>query len=137
MVTTARVRRPRIFYGWYVLGVAMLAAFLGAGSSQLFMSIMVKPMTEEFGWSRTATTGAVTMGTIVAGLMAPVFGRLADRFGPRLLMTLGALLLGGTYLGLGHVDALWQLYAVYVVARGLTAPMLTGVVPMTAATNWF
>jgi MFS transporter, OFA family, oxalate/formate antiporter len=137
MVTTPPTRAPRIFYGWYVLGVAMLAAFLAAGSSQLFMSIMLKPMTDEFGWSRTATTGAITLGTIVAGLVAPGFGRLADRHGPRVLMTLGALLLGGAYLALAHLGELWQFYAVYVAARGLTSPMLTGVVPMTAATNWF
>ncbi len=137
MVTTERARQPRVFYGWYILGVAMLAAFLAAGSSQLFMSIMLKPITDEFGWSRTATTGAITLGTIVAGLVAPLFGRLADRYGPRLLMTAGALLLAGSYLALAHLGELWQFYAVYVTARGLTTPMLTGVVPMTAATNWF
>jgi MFS transporter, OFA family, oxalate/formate antiporter len=138
MVTSERTRQaPRIFYGWYILGVGMLAAFLAAGSSQLFMSIMLKPMTDEFGWSRSATTGAITLGTILAGLVAPVFGRLADRYGPRALMTLGALLLGGAYLALAHVGELWQFYVVYVAARGLTTPMLTGVVPMTAATNWF
>src|SRR5581483_11259009 len=104
---------------------------------QLFMSIMLKPITDEFGWSRTATTGAITLGTILAGLVAPLFGRLADRYGPRLLMTAGALLLGGSYLALAHLGELWQFYAVYVTARGLTTPMLTGVVPMTAATNWF
>ncbi|HLH21859.1 MAG TPA: MFS transporter [Chloroflexota bacterium] len=137
MVTTEQARRPRVFYGWYILGVAMLAAFLAAGSSQLFMSIMLKPMTDDFGWSRTATTGAITLGTILAGLVAPVFGRLADRHGPRLLMTLGALLLAGSYFALAQLGELWQFYAVYVTARGLTTPMLTGVVPMTAATNWF
>ena len=138
MVTTERARqRPRIFYGWYILGVAMLAAFLAAGISQLFMSIMLKPITDEFGWSRTATTGAITLGTIVSGLAAAPFGRLADRYGPRVLMTLCALLLAAAYLGLAHVGALWQFYVVYVAARGLITPMLMGVVPMTAATNWF
>jgi MFS family permease len=138
MVTSERARpRPRIFYGWYVLGVAMLAAFLAAGISQLFMSIMLKPITDDFGWSRTATTGAITLGTILAGLAAPLFGHLADRYGPRVLMTLGALLLGAAYWALGHVGALWQFYVVYVAARGLITPMLMGVVPMTAATNWF
>src|SRR5215210_275609 len=138
MVASERTRQgPRVFYGWYVLSVAMLAAFLAAGSSQLFMSIMLKPMTDEFGWSRTATTGAITIGTILAGLVAPVFGRLVDRYGPRALMTAGALLLGGAYLALAHLSTLWQFYVVYVAARGLTTPMLTGVVPMTAATNWF
>ncbi|HEY7060863.1 MAG TPA: MFS transporter [Chloroflexota bacterium] len=138
MVATERPRAARKrFHGWYVLGVAMLAAFLGAGISQLFMSIMVKPLTAEFGWSRTATTGAVTLGTILAGLMAPVFGHLADRYGPRVLMTLGALLLVAAYVGLSQVSELWHLYAIYVPARGLTTPLLMGVVPQTAATNWF
>src|SRR3954470_24633105 len=91
-VVTEQARRPtKVFYGWYVLGITMLSAFLAAGTSQLFMSIMLKPMTDDFGWSRSATTGAITVGTILGGLVSPVFGRLADRYGPRVLMTLGAL----------------------------------------------
>jgi hypothetical protein len=41
---------PRIFYGWYILGVAMLGAFLAAGTSQLFLSIMLKPLADDLGW---------------------------------------------------------------------------------------
>ena len=137
MVTEPPGRTGKVFYGWYILGVLMLGAFLAAGSSQLFMSIMLKPLTDEFGWSRGAMTGAITTGTILAGLLAPVFGRLADRHGPRLLMTLGALLLAAAYLALARLTELWQFYLVYVTARSLTSPTLSGVVPMTAATNWF
>lgn len=137
MTAPPLARRPRIFYGWYVVGVASLGAFLGAGSSQLFMSIMLKPMTEDLGWSRTATTGAITIGTILGGLLSPFVGRLADRLGPRLLTTLGALVLTATYLGLASLTDLWQFYVVYVTGRGLTSSLVSGVVPFTAAANWF
>jgi hypothetical protein len=36
-------KRPKIFYGWYVLGIGMLGVSMAAGTSQLFMSIMLKP----------------------------------------------------------------------------------------------
>jgi MFS family permease len=127
----------RIFYGWYILGVAMLGAFLAAGTSQLFMSIMLKPLAEELGWNRTATTVAITIGTVLGGLLSPFLGRLADRYGPRLLSTLGALILTATYFGLAGMTELWEFYVVYIVGRGLTASMLSGVVPCTAAANWF
>ncbi len=137
MTVPALRYRPRVFYGWYVVAVASLGAFLGAGASQLLMSIMLKPMTEELGWSRTATTGAITIGTIVGGLLSPFVGRLADRLGPRLLTTAGALILTATYLGLAGATELWQFYVVYITGRGLTASLISGVVPFTAAANWF
>jgi MFS family permease len=130
-------RPPRVFYGWYILGVAMLGAFLAAGTSQLFMSIMLKPLADDLGWSRTATTVAITIGTILGGLLSPFVGRLADRYGPRLLSTLGALILTATYFSLAGMTELWQFYVIYIVGRGLTTSMLSGVVPSTAAANWF
>jgi OFA family oxalate/formate antiporter-like MFS transporter len=126
-----------MFYGWYILAISMLGAFLSAGASQLFMSIMLKPITEELGWSRTVTTGAITVGSILGGLLSPLIGPLADRYGPRPLATLGALGLVGLYFALASLAELWQFYAVYVLGRALTAATLAGVVPMTAATNWF
>ena len=65
--------QSRIFYGWYILAIGMLGAVLAAGTSQVFMSIMLKPLTAEFGWNRTAATGAITTGTIVAGLLSYPF----------------------------------------------------------------
>ena len=130
-------KQPRIFYGWYILAVGMVGALMTSGSSQLFMSIMLKPLTTEFGWSRTAATGAITTGTIMAGLFSYPFGKLADRYGPRLLTSVGALLTAGTYAAIASFSNLWQFYAVYVIGRVIATNTVSGVVPKTAAVNWF
>ncbi|MBI4494003.1 MAG: MFS transporter [Chloroflexi bacterium] len=130
-------RRPRIYYGWYILGVVMLDSFLSAGLSQLFMSIMLKPMTEEMGWSRTATTGAITIGTLTAGLLSPLLGRLADRYGPRLLTTVGTLVTAGMFFLLASLAEQWQFYLGYIVGRSIALGTLSGVVAQTAVANWF
>jgi MFS family permease len=98
--------RPRVYYGWYVLGVTMLGAFLAAGTSQLFMSVMLKPLAEDFGQSRSAIAGIATVGSTCAGLLSPLVGWLADRYGPRPLATAGAVVLGGLFLLLATVTEL-------------------------------
>ena len=128
---------PKLFYGWYVLAIGMFGAFMGAGTSQVFMSTMLKPLTGEFGWSRTTATGAITAGTLLAGLFSFLFGRLADRYGPRLLTSLGALVATCTYLAMTTFTTLWQFYVIIVIARVVTANTLSSVVPQTAVVNWF
>ncbi len=130
-------KKAKIFYGWYVLAVGMVGAFMAAGTSQLFMSIMIKPFIKEFGWSRTAATGAITAGTIMAGLLSLPFGKLADRYGPRWLTSLGALVAAGAYFGFTQFVDLWQFYVVYLIARVVSTNTLSIITPQTAAVNWF
>jgi MFS family permease len=127
----------RVYYGWYVLAVVALGAFLSASTAQLFMSTMLLPMSEELGWSRTAATGAVTAGTLAGGALSPWVGRLVDRYGPRPLTAIGALVVAAAQFLLAALDQLWQLYATYIVGRAVASTTLAGVVPSTAATNWF
>ncbi len=129
--------KPKIFYGWYVLAIGMFGAFIGAGTAQLFMSTMLKPLTEEFGWSRTIATGAITTGTILAGLFSFPFGKLADRYGPRLLTSLGALVSACMYIAMTKFATLWEFYVIFVIARVVTANTLSSIVPQTAVVNWF
>ncbi|MBI4494975.1 MAG: MFS transporter [Chloroflexi bacterium] len=131
------VHRLPFFYGWLIVGIAMLAAGLGAGVNNVSMGVVLKPLSDELGWSRSLTTGAISAGTIVGGILAPLFGRLADRIGPRLLLPAGAAIVGTLALVLSRVVEPWQFYATYVPARALGQTLLFGVVSMTAATNWF
>ena len=125
------------FYGWIIVGIAMLAGFLGSGVSNVTMAVALKPITEDLGWSRTLTSSAITIGSVAGGLLAPLIGPLADRLGPRILLPFGAALVGTFVMCLSLTYEPWQFYATFVPARGLAETLLTGVVPMTAVTNWF
>jgi MFS family permease len=125
------------YYGWAVLGMMMVAGAIAAGSTQPFMAVMLRPMTEEFGWSRTEATTAISLGTIGTGFASPFVGRLADRFGPRLLVPAGGVLLSVAFFAIAGVGALWQFYAAYILARSIASPCLSGVGAQTTMVNWF
>jgi sugar phosphate permease len=115
----------------------MLAGALAAGSTQPFMAIMLRPMTEEFGWSRTEATTAISLGTIGTGFASPFIGRLADRLGPRFLVPVGGALLSVAFFMIAGVSALWQFYIAYILARSIASPCLSGVGAQTMVVNWF
>jgi sugar phosphate permease len=128
---------PPFFYGWIIVGIAMLAGFLGSGVSNVTMAVALKPITEDLGWSRTLASSAITLGSVAGGLLAPLIGPLADRLGPRILVSVGAALVGTFVMCLSLTHEPWQFYATFVPGRAFAETLLTGVVPMTAVTNWF
>ena len=131
------LRRLPFFYGWVIVGLAMLSAFLAAGMNNVSMSVVFKPLSDDLGWSRTLMAGAIAVGSIVGGFLGPWAGGLADRFGPRLLLPLGALVAGAAFGLIGLIEEPWQFYALYVPARAISETTLLGVVPLTAVANWF
>jgi len=60
------LRRP--FYGWIIVGVSFLIGFTESGVFQNILSIFMKPMVDEFGWSRASVTGAIAFGSLSGGL---------------------------------------------------------------------
>ena len=133
--TTAK--RPRIFYGWYVMAIVVAVGFMGSGTSQVFFGLMLKPITEDLDFSRTTVATAVTIGSLVGAFAQPLSGILADRYGPRVITTLGLVALAVAYFVLSGIDSVWHVFVGYLLGRGITQASLTGVVARTAAVNWF
>ena len=107
-------KQPRVYYGWIVLAVAMIAGSFSTGVGSWGAGVFVKPMTEALGWSRTSYFGALTIRSLVAGALAPFIGPLQDtRTGPRRLMLLSAFLLGGSLIGIHYVQNIWQFYFLF------------------------
>ena len=131
--------RPRtpFFYGWLVLGTAALGAFAAAGVTQVVLGGIQSLIFEDMGWDRSTIAYGVTIGTWGSGLLTPLFGRLADRHGPRGLMPVGLVVVGVSLFGLAGIRAVWHFYVAYIIARSIANPILIGVVPRTAVVNFF
>jgi len=125
------------FYGWVIVAVCFVSTFCSGATSQLFTAVMVVPITEELGWSRTEMAGALTLGVFATTALDVVLGPLADRYGPRAIVSLGALVVVAGFLAMAMMQELWHFYAAYVLGRGVAQAAMSGVVTSTAVTNWF
>jgi MFS family permease len=125
------------FYGWLIVAITMVAGFLAAGVSNITMAVVLKPISEDLGWSRALTAAAITLGAFLGGLLSPLFGPIADRLGPRLLLPAGAALVGLLAFGVSLSTEPWQFYVTFVPARALTEFLLCGMIAFTTAANWF
>jgi len=125
------------FYGWVIVVIVVLAGVLAAGVSNITMAVMLKPISDDLGWTRSLTAAALTMGALCGGALSPLFGPLADRMGPRFLLPAGGALVGLLAIGVSLSTEPWQFYATFVPARALTEFLLCGMIAFTAVANWF
>jgi MFS family permease len=114
-MTSAPVPRLRLFYGWWVVIAGALAHAVSTGLGYFGLSAYFPSLEREFGWSRTAISGAFSLARIESGLLGPAEGFLTDRLGPRRVILIGLTLSVSGYLCLSLVNSLPMLYAVIVL----------------------
>ena len=110
---------------------------MAASSGAVFsFSVFFAPLQQEFGWTRAVTSAAFSLHMIVQGFLAIGVGRLNDRFGPRVIVTVCGLLMGLGFVLISRISAVWQLYLIYAVLIG--AGVSGGSVPlMSTVARWF
>jgi len=125
----------KLSYGW-VVAIAGCIIIAAAQNTQYAFGVFLKPLINQFGWSRTAISGCVTIRSILGGTMSPISGALSDRYGPKKLIFVGVLIVGLSYLWASRLSSLWELYLTLGVLTGLgTGSLLTPLVA--TATRWF
>src|SRR3546814_2402630 len=93
-IPAALAGRLPFYYGWVILACVCCAGFARQGPAVATLSIFVEPMSSEFGWSRTALSGAVSLGGLLAALTSPYLGGVLDRHGARLMLGAAVLVTG-------------------------------------------
>ena len=112
--------------------VAMCAVYGVAYSFGAFF----KPMLAEFGARRGATSAMFSITVLVWASLGPVTGHLSDRFGPRVVVATGALVMGAGLALTSMIDRLWLGYLTY--GLGVGAGVACAYVPMVAVVGgWF
>ncbi len=132
-LTTAK--KPGFFYGYVIVLIGFFTMLLMFGTFYSF-GVFFKPLSTEFGWTRATTSGAYSLAMFLSGLLAIVMGKLTDRFGPRIVMTLCGFLFGLGLLLMSQVSTVWQLYLFYgvVVGVGLSGGFVP---PLSTVARWF
>lgn len=130
------MRKRRFFYGWRVVAVAFVANFMATGSGFYVFNALMNPLCEQRGWTRTELNAAPAIGLVLGILTTPLFGTLAVRLGPRILMTAGALVSGFSFCSMGAAARIGHFYLLFgLVSFGNAA--MSGIVANTAVSNWF
>lgn len=82
--------RAGIFYGYVIVAACCFSTAPIFGVHHAF-GVLFKPLSASFGWTRSITAGALSLVWIVQGALSIVMGGLNDRFGPRMVLTIGSL----------------------------------------------
>ena len=131
---TIASNKHTFFYGYIVVAAGIFIMTLAWGTNRTF-GVFLKPMLEEFGWSRANISGAFTLAMLTMGFASFLAGRTTDRFGPRIVVINCGLFLGIGYLLCSRITCAWQFYVFYGLMTGtgmaVTAPL------MSLVARWF
>jgi MFS family permease len=122
-------------YGWVVVAVSATVNSL-AWSVRSTFALFYVALLEEFGWRRGDAALGYSLSWLLLLLFSPLFGRLSDRWGARVVVPFGGLLLASALALTGQANTLWQYYVTFGV---LGAAGIAGLqTPATALVNrWF
>jgi MFS family permease len=99
---------------WLALLVGVLAVSAHSASS-LAVSVLMKSMIDEFGWTRAQFASAMTVRIAAITLMMPFAGQLADKLGARTVLAGGALIVGGSLLALTEMHSLAEYWGISLI----------------------
>lgn len=129
--------QPRkLFYGWWIVGAGLVSMMLSSGLFFNGFGFYFEPIRSQFGWSRTAISGAISLSRLESGLLGPFEGYLIQRFEPRNVMLVGFIIFAAGFVILSLVSHIATFYAaVLIMALGSGLAGFAAVVA--AINNWF
>jgi MFS family permease len=122
-------------YRWVIIGAGALMTCVALGA-MFSLAIFLEPMSTATGWSRAGLSSAMTLNFLMMGLGNFAWGAASDRFGTRIVVLIGAVLLGLALTLASRATSLLEFQLTYGILVGLAAS--TFFAPMiAAATAWF
>lgn len=129
------MKRPRLFYGYVIAASGFCIQAIGIGTS-ISYGVFFMPILTDFDWSRATLSGAHSLALLVMGSLGILDGRLNDRYGPRVVMTVTGVFFGLGLLLMSGLNTVWQLYMFYGVVFGIGLSSID-VIPNTTTARWF
>jgi Sugar phosphate permease len=122
-------------YRWVMVAVGGLMGCVAVGS-MFSLAVFLGPIAEATGWSRAAISSAMTLDFLVMGIAGFAWGALSDRFGVRVVVFAGSVLLGAGLVIASRATSLLTFQLGYGILVGLSAGAFFAPV-IAAVTAWF
>jgi MFS transporter, OFA family, oxalate/formate antiporter len=120
---------------WIQLGLGLIC-MMAISSPQYVWTLFTKPLSGALGVSPAALQVTFSLLIVLQTFFSPFQGYLVDRFGPRRLITIGAVLTGLSWVLAAQAGSLAMLYLTYGIIGGLgTGIVYVGVVGQMV--GWF
>lgn len=110
-LTFSSWRHP--YYGWYIVGACNFIAMMTWGVGIFNQGVFLGYFVEQYGWLRSTLSIGPTLFHLWGGVMGIIVGRLLDQRGPRPVLLLGAVMMGGGAMALGLVRQPWHTYPAF------------------------
>jgi sugar phosphate permease len=123
-------------YGWVVVALTFLTMLVAAGIRSM-PGILMMPLEDEFGWSRSGISSVVSVGIFLYGLTGPFSASLLQKFGVRRVTVIALAVLGASLALTPFMRTLWQFDLLWGLVSGLATGMMANVLGVTVANNWF
>jgi MFS family permease len=122
-------------YRWVIVAIGALMTCVAIGA-MFSLAVFLDPLATDTGWSRAGISSAMTLNFIIMGLGAFGWGWISDRYGTRIVVLIGAVLLGLALVLASQAQSLLVFQLTYGIIVGLSASAFFA--PMIAAvTGWF
>jgi MFS family permease len=123
MLTNAAATAREEWRSGWTLVLTSFVGFLYFSAMFSSMSVLMGPITEEFGWSRTLVSAGTSISSVTTAVLSPFFGILIDRYGTRRLALPGLVITAFALSAMGLANgsavqwlALWAIYAVITLS---------------------
>jgi MFS family permease len=111
-------RHQSLAHGGLVVLSGFLTLALMYGTLYSF-GVFLKPLHDELGFQQKALSGAYSLCFLLSGVLAMLMGQLNDKFGPRVVVSSCALLIGAGWVLSSRAGTLWEFYLYYGVLLGV------------------
>lgn len=131
-------KKPKIFYGWYIVLASVLSNALLSGIVWGGFGAFIIPIETTFGWSRSAISGAMALRQLESGILAPFVGWVVDKFGGRLVIIGGAITTGLGLMALGWFSVgIISFYFFFIIVAIGTSGVSHAVTWPVIISRWF
>ena len=128
--------KPRVHYGWVMLGATLIVLVTAAGFRST-VGILVNPLREEFGWSTASISLAAGLNLMLYGFGGPFAAALYDRYGLRRCVAVALAVVAAGSLATLRMTELWQFALLWGVVNGIATGAVSVTLAAVVANRWF